>query len=214
LFPTEFSETWHGPIPKGWAWVPLDEIANFQNGLALQRFRPREGEASLPAVKIAQLNSGVADSGEWASANIDPSCILTDGDVVFSWSGTLMVHIWCGGRAALNQHLFKVTSEKTPKWLFHQWILHHLSDFQSIASDKATTMGHIRRHHLAEAMCAMPPASILNLAQSTAGPWTEMLIANEVESRTLAALRDLLLPKLLSGEIRLKDAEKAVSEAL
>ena len=112
LFPDRLVDSELGPVPEGWEVKALDEIANFQNGLALQKFRPTENEKRLPVVKIAQLRSGQADSGEWATENITPECIVDDGDVIFSWSGSLMVKIWYGGRAALNQHLFKVTSSK------------------------------------------------------------------------------------------------------
>lgn len=110
LFPDSFEDSELGRIPNGWRVMPLDEVANFKNGLALQKYRPEEGGARLPVVKIAQLRTGRADSAEWARADIDSECVLQDGDVVFSWSGSLMVGLWCGGEAALNQHLFKVST--------------------------------------------------------------------------------------------------------
>jgi type I restriction enzyme S subunit len=94
------------------------------------------------------LNKGFADGEEKASPDIKPECIIEDGDVVFSWSGSLAVDLWCGGRAALNQHLFKVTSDQYPKWLYLFWTKHHLAKFQQIAADKAVTLGHIKRSHL------------------------------------------------------------------
>jgi type I restriction enzyme S subunit len=215
LFPSAFvAEPSWGDIPKGWSTLPLDEVADFRNGLALQNFRPGIGEDRLPVIKIAQLRTGRADGDEWAKADIDPSCVLEDGDIVFSWSGSLAVVVWCGGKGALNQHLFRVTSARCPKWLFHQWTLFHLPEFQGIAADKATTMGHIRRFHLTEARCVVPPAPVLAAADRRMSPWLDLFIANELESRTLTALRDTLLPKLLSGEIRLKQAEKLVGAAL
>src|SRR5690606_2364483 len=140
--------------------------------------------------------------------------ILENGDVVFSWSGSLMVKVWCGGRAALNQHLFKVTSKQYPKWFFYEWIRHHLQRFILIASDKATTMGHIRRHHLSEAKCAVPTETILNVADKLLGKMCKRQVDNEMESRILAFLRDTLLPKLISGELRISDVEKILEDAL
>lgn len=215
LFPSTFEldPSW-GDIPKGWTTKPLDAIASFRNGLALQKFRPDLGAPRLPVIKIAQLRTGKPTGGEWACADIDPTCILDDGDIVFSWSGSLAVVVWCGGPGALNQHLFKVTSKKYPKWFFHQWTLHHLPEFQGIAADKATTMGHIRRFHLTEARCVVPPAPVIAAAGAQLGLWLDLYIDNELESRTLAALRDTLLPPLLSGELRLKQAERVVEAAL
>ncbi len=215
LFAGEFAPdpAW-GDIPAGWNSRPLDSIAEFRNGLALQNFPPRIGEDRLPVIKIAQLRTGVPDSEEWATSRIDPGCILDDGDIVFSWSGSLTVVVWCGGRGALNQHLFKVTSSTFPKWFYHQWTLFHLPEFQGIAADKATTMGHIRRFHLTEARVVVPPPPVMAAADAMMTPWLDLVIANNLESRTLSQLRDALLPKLLSGEIRLKQATKAVENVL
>ena len=161
LFPDRLVESELGEIPEEWQLKPLDSVADFQNGLALQKFRPAQSEARLPVVKISQLRAGEANSGEWASATIKPECIIDNGDVVFSWSGSLLVQTWCGGRAALNQHLFKVTSERYPKWFHLHSILSHFPEFQRIAEDKATTMGHIRRHHLTDALCVVPPDGVI-----------------------------------------------------
>ena len=210
LFPDRLVDSEMGEIPEGWEVIPLDAIARFQNGLALQKHRPAPNEARLPAVKIAQLRAGEANSGEWASATIRPECIIENGDILFSWSGSLLVKTWCGGRAALNQHLFKVTSERYPKWFYLHSLLSHLSAFQRIAQDKATTMGHIRRHHLTEALCVAPPDGLIAGLSDTFSCLLERQVATELSSRTLAALRATLLPKLISGEIRLAMAAKAM----
>ncbi len=210
LFPDRLVDSELGEIPQGWKVIPLDAIARFQNGLALQRFRPAHNEARLPVVKIAQLRAGEANSGEWASATIRPECIIEDGDVLFSWSGSLLVKTWCGGRAALNQHLFKVTSGRHPKWFYLNSLLSHLPAFRRIAQDKATTMGHIRRHHLTDALCVVPPDAVIAGISDTFTCLLERKVANELVSRTLVTLRDTLLPKLISGEIRVGDAEMAL----
>ncbi len=151
LFPDRLVDSELGEIPEGWAVRSLDEIAGYRNGLALQKFRPAEGEERLPVVKIDQLRTGKADGNEWATANITPACVIDDGDVIFSWSGSLLVKVWCGGPAALNQHLCKVTSKEYPKWFYFHCTESHLPGFQSIAAGTTTTMGHIKREHLKEA---------------------------------------------------------------
>ena len=213
LFPDRMVDSEMGEIPQGWKVAPLDEIARFQNGLALQKFRPAKNEARLPVVKIAQLRAGEANSGEWASAAIRPECIIADGDVLFSWSGSLLVRTWCGGRAALNQHLFKVTSARYPKWFYLHSLLSHLRIFRRIAQDKATTMGHIRRHHLTEALCVAPPDDVIARLSGTFSCMLERRVANELSSRTLAALRDTLLPQLISGELPVHSVEKLLGKA-
>lgn len=200
-FPSELVEnTEFGEVPKGWEVKSLDEIANYQNGLALQKFRPENDDKFLPVVKIAQLRQGYADGEEKARTDIKPECIIDNGDVVFSWSGSLLVDFWCGGKAALNQHLFKVASNNYPKWFYYLWTKHHLAEFQRIAADKAVTMGHIKREHLSQALCAVPDDDFLNLCTLISNN-LDLIIANRISNFDLAKARDLLLPRLLSGEL-------------
>ena len=214
-FPDSFQETEAmGWIPEGWEALPLDRVADFKNGLALQKFRPQSGEDPLPIVKIAQLKNGEATWDELASPSISADCIIDDGDVVFSWSGSLMIDVWCGGKAALNQHLFKVTSDNFPKWFYFKWSDEHLNNFQKIAADKAVTMGHIKRSHLSEALCAVPGNHLIKLGAEHFDPILERIISNRLHSRSLTKLRDTLLPKLISGDLRLPEAERLTEQAL
>ncbi len=208
LFPDSFEESESGKIPRGWRPAPLDEVADFRNGLAMQRFPATDG-GSLPVVKIAELNRGDTVGADRANADLNPLYVVDDGDVLFSWSGSLTVRIWCGGRGALNQHLFKVTSASFPRWFYYCWLLEHLPDFQLIAAGKATTMGHIQRHHLHDATVVVPPRPLLDRTSQFLEPLLGRFVANNVESRTLAALRDALLPKLLSGEVRVPQASRS-----
>jgi type I restriction enzyme S subunit len=198
--------------PKGWSEVPLDQIAEFLNGLALQKF-PGTSSDDLPVIKIAELRAGVAMGSDRASRSIAPQYVVDDGDVLFSWSGSLLQRVWTGGRGALNQHLFKVTSKQWPKWLHYLWVDHHLPSFQATAASKATTMGHIQRHHLSEAMTIIGSPDVMTAADALIAPVFQRCVANSLEARTLATTRDLLLPRLMSGELRVHDAERAVEEA-
>ena len=121
LFPDSFEESELGPIPRGWGVLPLDHIADYLNGLAMQKY-PADGADYLPVIKIRELRQGFTDdkSGQ-ASTEIDSKYIVEDGDVIFSWSGSLLVDIWTGGIGGLNQHLFKVTSDDFPHWFYYFW---------------------------------------------------------------------------------------------
>lgn len=202
LFPDRLVDSELGEIPEGWEVKPLDAIANYLNGLALQKYPPESETEWLPVIKIAQLKSGSTVGADRASHRLDPDYVVDDGDVLFSWSGSLEVGVWCGGRGALNQHLFKVTSKSFPKWFFFHWTREHMAHFRTIAAGKAVTMGHIQRKHLTEALCAVPSGALLEAADEIVAPKFQALIENRRQARTLAATRDTLLPKLLSGERR------------
>ena len=198
-----------GKIPEGWEATSLSDIANYKNGLAMQKFRPDENEKSLPVLKIKELNQGFTDSNsDRCSIDISDEVKIENGDVVFSWSGTLLVKIWTGGDAGLNQHLFKVTSNKFPKWYYYLWTKFYMNKFIGIAKDKATTMGHIKRQHLSEAKVIIPSINMLEKFGKVLGPTIDMITEKGIENLELSNLRDSLLPKLLSGEIELPEDEE------
>ncbi|MSC45425.1 restriction endonuclease subunit S [Faecalibacterium prausnitzii] len=189
-------------IPTGWEKGSLLDIASYLNGLAMQKFRPDERETGLPVLKIKELRQGFCDAdSELCSPGIKSEYIIKDGDVVFSWSGSLLVDIWCGGTCGLNQHLFKVTSKAYDKWFYYLWTAHHLDRFIAIAADKATTMGHIKREELAKAEVLIPSDIAYQNIRSIMNPIFDLIISNRIEAHRLAELRDELLPKLMSGEL-------------
>lgn len=191
-----------GSIPEGWKKGNLLDIANYLNGLAMQKYRPKENEEGIPVLKIKELRQGSCDSSsELCSPNIKHEYIIRDGDVIFSWSGSLLVDIWCGGTCGLNQHLFKVTSDTYDKWFYYLWTAYHLDRFIAIAADKATTMGHIKRGELAKAEVLIPSEEDYKKINAVMNPIFELTIANRIETRKLAELRDELLPRLMNGEI-------------
>ena len=186
--------------------VSLTDIANYLNGLAMQRFRPKDDEKGIPVLKIKELGQGSCDlTSDLCSPSIDKKYIIEDGDIIFSWSGTLLVDVWCGGTCGLNQHLFKVTSEKYPKWFVYHWTKFHLAKFIRIAKDKAVTMGHIKRGDLETSEVLIPNAEILSKMDNIIAPIFDAIISRRVENKTLATLRDTLLPKLMSGEIKVSE---------
>ena len=203
LFPDSFQDSPLGHVPKGWEVRSLDKIAHYLNGLALQKFPPGDGP-TLPVIKIAQLRKGDTVGADRCNTDLPREYLIQDGDVLFSWSGSLEVELWCGGSGALNQHLFKVSSSEFPKWFYYLWTLYHLDEFRLIAADKATTMGHIQRGHLSAAKVLIPPRPLLDAMTRIMAPSIERIIANRIQSCTLATLRDALLPRLLSGDLQVK----------
>lgn len=189
---------------EDWEEKPLSQIANFLNGLACQKYPPKNEIDKLPVLKIKELSTGISESSDWASCDVKSEYIIDTGDVIFAWSASLMVKVWNEGKCILNQHLFKVTSTEFPKWFYLMWCKHHLDEFISISSSHATTMGHIKRGDLDKAMVLVPNADELEIMSSKMTPILNKQIANQKQIRTLETLRDNLLPKLMSGEIRVK----------
>ena len=202
----KFVDSELGMIPEGWKVGRLTEIASYMNGLAMQKFLPENDEDSLPVLKIKELGQGFCGpDSDRCSCNIKDECKIHNGDVIFSWSGTLLVDVWCGGDCGLNQHLFKVTSKDYPKWFYYYWTKHHLQEFIHIAKDKAVTMGHIKRGHLEEALVAIPDNDSMERAHELFEPILSKMISLRMENSRLSLLRDTLLPRLMSGEIEIPE---------
>ena len=202
----KFVDSELGMIPEGWKVGRLTEIASYMNGLAMQKFPPENIEDSLPVLKIKELGQGFCGTdSDRCSCNIKDECKIHNGDVIFSWSGTLLVDVWCGGDCGLNQHLFKVTSNDYPKWFYYYWTKHHLQEFIRIAKDKAVTMGHIKRGHLEEALVAIPDNDSMGKVHELFEPILSKMISLRLESTRLSLLRDTLLPRLMSGELEVPE---------
>ncbi len=204
LAQTLFRQWFVEEVKDEWEEKPLSEIANFLNGLACQKFPPKNNIDKLPVLKIKDLKAGISDSSDWATTDIKPEYICESGDVIFAWSASLIVKIWDGEKCILNQHLFKVTSNDYPKWFYYQWCKYHLDRFIAIASAHATTMGHIKRKDLDNAMCFVPSEDELIAMNKQIIPLMIELEHNSKQIKTLENVRDILLPKLMSGEVRIK----------
>ena len=192
--------------------MSLSAIANYINGLAMQKYRPTDGESGLPVLKIKELGQGRTDnSSELCSPSlIGSKYIIDDGDIIFSWSGTLMVKVWCGGKCGLNQHLFVVEPNNYPDWFAYLWTKHHLDNFIQIAKDKAVTMGHIKRGELDKAKVVVPDETNMATIDLMMKPVHNQIISNMKESRRLESLRDTLLPRLMSGELKVNEIENVI----
>jgi type I restriction enzyme S subunit len=187
---------------ESWGEKPLSAIADFLNGLACQKYPPTNELEKLPVLKIRELSSGITDASDWATSQVKSDYIVEAGDVIFAWSASLMVKVWDGEKCVLNQHLFKVTSDEFPKWFYLMWCKHHLAEFIAVAASHATTMGHIKRCDLDTAMVLVPPPEVLENMTRQMQPLLDKQIANAKQRKTLEKLRDTLLPKLMSGEVR------------
>jgi len=191
--------------------MPLSSLARFVNGRAYTKNATGTGRI---VVRIAELNSGIGGSTVWNDIEVPDDNTARPGDLLFAWSGSLTAARWYRPEAIVNQHIFKVIpTDGTPMWLVNQAVHAKLDEFKAIAADKATTMGHIQRRHLDETVRIPRSSDVKKLDDLMAGLWDAALAA-EIENLTLTATRDALLPFLMSGRVRVMDAEKAVEEVL
>ncbi|NQJ68946.1 restriction endonuclease subunit S [Streptococcus suis] len=190
-------------IPEGWGVDSLWNIATFYNGLAMQKFRPAsETDESLPVIKIREMFSGFSKDTEKASTTIPKEAIVEAGDILFSWSATLEVILWGGEKGALNQHIFKVTSEKYPKSFIYNELRSYLKVFKTIAELRKTTMGHITQDHLKQAMIIVPPNDLIDEIHNRISLILKQQLDLKQQNQELSQLRDWLLPMLMNGLVK------------
>jgi type I restriction enzyme S subunit len=182
-------------------------LARFTNGGAYTKGASGTGRMVL---RIAELNSGPGGSTVYSDIAVPDDKIARAGDILMSWSGSLDVYRWFRDDAIVNQHIFKVTPTGYPSWLVFDRLDAVMPVFQRIAQDKATTMGHIQRGHLESTTIELPAPEDIERLDSTLGPLWERLLLAERENVTLEALRDALLPGLLSGRVRVGEAAEVL----
>lgn len=190
-------------IPEGWGVDSLWNIANFYNGLAMQKYRPDTNEDDyLPVIKIREMMNGFSKDTEKARLDIPTEAVVERGDILFSWSATLEVIIWGKERGALNQHIFKVTSDTYPKSFIYFELKSYLKVFKAIAELRKTTMGHITQDHLKQAKIVVPPIEIISKLDAKLQPIMLKQQILENQNQELTHLRDWLLPMLMNGQVK------------
>lgn len=200
-----FNEVVKREIPEGWEVKSLYDIAEFINGLACQKYRPlNENEDYLAVIKIKEMNDGLSQNTEKVRVDIPEKHKIYDGDVLFSWSATLDVKIWSLGKGALNQHIFKVTSSKYPKYFYFFEISNYLQHFKMMAELRKTTMGHITKDHLIESRISVPPLKIITELEKIIDPYLQNILTNRKQNQQLSDLRDWLLPMLMNGQVKVE----------
>ncbi len=196
-------------IAEGADAVAVSELAAFVNGGAYTNGATGTGRM---VIRIADLNSGPGPSTVYNDIEVPDDKTARAGDILMSWSGSLGVYRWARTEAIINQHIFKVLPrEGIPAWLVHDRLDAVIPVFRGVASDKATTMGHIQRGHLDTTAVIVPSQPAIEDLDHELPPLWERLLLADCEIHRLAALRDALLPELLSGRIRVAEAVDAVA---
>jgi len=190
---------------------PLSDLADFVNGKAFTKDASGTGRV---VIRIAELNSGLGGSTVYNDIHVADQHLARPGDLLFAWSGSLTLHRWFRAEGIINQHIFKVIpKDGYPTWCVNGMLVRKLDEFKAIAADKATTMGHIQRRHLDEPV-EVPVATQIERNDALMTALWQRALAAEEESLGLVEMRDALLPQLMSGKIRVKDAKQMVGDVV
>jgi type I restriction enzyme S subunit len=216
LFPDGFEDSELGEIPCGWDVIPLYNVAEYINGAAFKSIdfcNPADG---LPVIKIAELKNGITEQTKYSQRELNEKQRIDTGDMLYSWSGSpdtsLDVFLWTRGAGLLNQYIFKVIPNTGAQKHFAYYLFKHLRPtLIEIARNKQTTgLGHVTIADMKQLLVCRPPDPVIHAFDRIVGPLFNRYFSGEMESDTISDLRDTLLPKLISGDLRVSDAERIV----
>jgi type I restriction enzyme S subunit len=217
LFPDSFEDSELEQLPNVWKQIPLYEIAVFSNGAAYRDMHFSPIRAGLPVIKIAELKAGVTGSTKFTTTELGSKYRIDQKEILFSWSGnpdtSIDTFIWDGGAAWLNQHIFRVRENGIASRTWIYCLLKSLRPvFSEIARDKQTTgLGHVTIADMKRLMVCRPPPEVAKAFDTFAAPILERVFSNQLQINLLKDIRDNLLPKLISGEIRVGESHQLQS---
>jgi type I restriction enzyme S subunit len=213
IFPHAFEETELGMVPVSWGSFPIYELATFINGAAYKAFEPNADKCGLPIIKIAELKAGVTEITAYSNVEMPKKYLIETGDILFSWSGnpdtSIDTFVWSFEPAWLNQHIFRVLPLQKNERAFVLQALRYLRPvFAELARNKQTTgLGHVTVADLKRLQITKPKQAVLDAFEGVVGTIQQQIFQNSMRANTLSSLRDTLLPRLISGQLSIADAE-------
>jgi len=186
-------------VPEGWEKKAVSQLGDYLNGFA---FKPSDWQTTgKPIIKIKEMGNGVGnDTPRNNGERVPAKYLVKSGDLLFSWSATLLVIVWSGDEGWLNQHLFKVTpSEGIGREFLLQSISNAIEEFQNLTT--GSTMKHIQRNKLDQVFVNVPNDEIMKSYSNIAEKTREQILHLSSQIRLLIEARNRLLPKLMGGEI-------------
>ena len=223
LFPDRMVDSELGEIPEGWSVKALgDELKDLVSGSRPRGGAVDTGTPSIGAENVAGLGNHDFSKekyvpGDFFEKLVSKGAAVRNGDVLLYKDGARLgrkTYLDCGfpyTKCAINEHVFvlRMLKEHAQKYLFfwldQAWMTREIADLNSNSAQPGINKSGVRGLPI-----LIPRADVLAAFDSIAGCWTNELFANCHENRTLTALRDSLLPKLVSGEIRISVAQQAV----
>jgi type I restriction enzyme, S subunit len=209
LFPNEFEESELGLIPKGWDVEMIRQIGDVICGKTPSTAVPEYYGADVPFITIPDMHGNVfaastarklSDRGAQSQANktlpagsICVSCIATPGLVVIT-----------SEKSQTNQQINSLVPHQSGETYFWYWVMTTLGAEIASSGSGGSVLTNLSKGRFETIRVIKPPHALIAAFNETVRPQFENILANMHESRTLAAMRDTLLPKLLSGQVHLR----------
>ena len=198
-------------VPFGWSRQPISEFAKVVYGAAFASKHFNSDKRGMPLIRIRDI--ATHDPRVFTEELHKNRHLVTPGEIVVGMDGEFSLQIWKGPSAWLNQRVchfqprlgvstsFLAEALKAPLAFFER-------------GKVGTTVIHLGKADIDTIRLISPGERIFQAFTSIAQPLVEKTVSNAAQSSTLAQTRDLLLPKLMSGGIRIRDAERVVEAAI
>ncbi|RXG35027.1 restriction endonuclease subunit S [Methanohalophilus sp. WG1-DM] len=185
-------------VPEGWEKKPLFEISEPTYGHAFKSNLFNEEGHGLPVARIRDIPAGKSKTFSEEEAPKDK--LLYYGDFVIGMDGDFHMNFWNGGKSWINQRVVKLSPKKGYSTAFIRYAVERSILFlnQTITG---TTVKHLGAKHLKKIEILVPPNSLLILANEILESFRKQILTLNKQNQNAVKARDLLLPKLMSGEI-------------
>jgi len=218
MFPSTFQDSSAGHIPRGWTVEPVGQVVECVGGGTPSTAEPKYWEggthhwttpkdfSSLQAPILLDTDRKLTDAG---IARIS-SGLLPAGTLLMSSRAPVGYLAIAAVPVAINQGFIAMKcNDRASNYFMLNWCQTNMAEIESRAT--GTTFAEISKRNFRPISVVLPPKELVVAFNTKAAPLYERITANLHQSCTLATLRDTLLPKLLSGELRLKSTERKIA---
>ncbi|MGH9920506.1 MAG: restriction endonuclease subunit S [Nitrososphaerales archaeon] len=190
--------------------VPLFDVVEFVFGESFKSSDFNMEERGRPLIRIRDLKTFRPQF--WTTESRPRETVVKPGDIVVGMDAEFRPTLWCGAPGLLNQRVCMARPRMGGRAFVRELLEEPLAQVESFKT--GTTVSHLNKVDLESIKVSLPkPAAIMRF-DDLAEPLREATVALHRENRDLAALRDTLLPKLLSGELWVREAEDLVEQAV
>lgn len=211
LFPDSFEDSSEGALPRGWRYDSVYELCKVRYGAPYASKLFNTERRGFPLVRIRDLST---HDPEVFTDELHPVGFTVEpGELLVGMDGEFRARVWLGPVAVVNQRVCKfIPNTHVPILFLRQAIEPRLAFFER--AKVGTTVIHLGKSDIDTMRVVVPPTSLLERFGALTNPLLDLICSNAKEVRALAEARDALLPRLLSGELRVRDAERVVEAAV
>ena len=202
----EFVESELGMIPKGWKVGTIYEYIDVVYGAPYKSSLFNENKEGLPLIRIRDLKT---NAPQFYTPEILPNTeYIEAGDVIAGMDAEFVPYVWLGEKGVLNQRCckFKAKNDAISNYYVLFLVKPELEYVQSYKT--GTTVSHLGKSDIDRFKFVTPTMDAVFAFSKIVNPIIKEVVNNAKENRRLAEIRDTLLPKLMSGELKVNEIEK------